>query len=489
MKKLTMMVATGLAVAILTVLAACEKPVPPAQSAVAAPQRLGHAGRWLTDDKGRAVILRGFNMVNKFPPYTLSAIGFGEEDAALLAKDGFNAVRVGVIYGAVEPRPGEYDERYLDDIERTVAMLARHGILSLVDFHQDLYGPVFKGEGLPEWATLLDGMEPGPSKGFPFDYFERPAVARAFDNFWQNKPGPGGVGLQDRYAAAWRHVAARFARVEGVMGYDLMNEPFPGSYWRECSITGCGAFDQRFLAPFWRKLIAAIRQSDPATLIFYEPNVIFDFDAATHVPKLDDPRLGFSFHPYLQMAKGLGMAEQHAVTTGVALFATEWGATTDVAAIRAGANLMDGAMMSWLYWAWANKTPFDIPGMSGLLPKGSENQGIVLDLGKPRLPGNVHEDRLAALARPFPRAVAGTPVRFGYDPAKRAFHLTWRPVAVGTPLAAGAETEIFVPSRAYPRGYEVTVTGATVTSAPDDGVLRLVHDGRAPDVTVRLHPR
>jgi endoglycosylceramidase len=489
MKRLSMMAVTGLAVAMLALLAACEKPVAPPQSSAAAPQRLGHAGRWLTDTQGRVVVLRGFNMVNKFPPFTLSATGFGEEDAALLAKDGFNAVRVGVIYSAVEPRPGEYDERYLDDIERTVTLLARHGILSLVDFHQDLYGPVFNGEGLPEWATLLDGMPPGPSRGFPFDYFERPAVARAFDNFWQNRPGPGGVGLQDRYAAAWRHVAARFAKVEGVMGYDLMNEPFPGSLWRECSITGCREFDERFLAPFWRKVIAAIRQTDPTTLIFYEPNVIFDFDAATHIPRLDDPRLGFSFHPYLVMAKGLGMAEQHAVTSGSALLASEWGATTDVAAIRAGTDLMDGAMMSWLYWAWANKTPFNIPGMGALLPKGSENQGIVLDLTKPRLPGNVHADRLAALARPFPRAVAGTPVRFGYDPAKRAFHLTYRPQPVGGPLAARAETEIFCPPRAYPRGCRAIVNGASIASAPEDRVLRLVHDGSAAEVTVKIESR
>ena len=490
MKKLPMLAATALAAALLALLAACDKPGATAPSTAAAPQRLGHAGRWLTDAQGRAVILRGFNMVNKFAPFTLSATGFGEEDAVLLQKDGFNAVRVGVIHSGVEPRPGEYDERYLDDIERTVSLLARHGILSLVDFHQDLYGPVFDGEGLPEWATLLDGMPAGASRGFPFDYFERPAVARAFDNFWHNRPGPGGVGLQDRYAAAWRHAAARFAKVEGVMGYDLMNEPFPGSLWRECSITGCREFDQRFLAPFWAKVIGAIRQSDPRTLIFYEPNVIFDFDAATHIPRLDDPRLGFSFHPYVQMAKGLGMAEQHAVTTGSALFATEWGATTDVSAIRNGADLMDGAMMSWLYWAWANKTPFKIPGIGGLLPKGSENQGIVLDLTRPRVPANVHEDRLAALARPFPRAVAGTPVRFGYDPAKRVFHLTYRPQPVGAqPLAAGAETEIFCPPRAYPQGYKVIVHGASMASAPGDNVLRLIHDRSAAEVTVRVEPR
>jgi|SRR6476659_1210203 endoglycosylceramidase len=106
MKKLAMLVVTGLAVAMLTVLTGCEKPVTTAPSSAASPQRLGHAGRWLTDDQGRVVILRGFNMVNKFAPFTLSAAGFGEEDAALLAKDGFNAVRVGVIYSAVEPRPG-----------------------------------------------------------------------------------------------------------------------------------------------------------------------------------------------------------------------------------------------------------------------------------------------------------------------------------------------------------------------------------------------
>src|SRR5581483_9105165 len=70
------------------------------------PEPLGHAGRWITDATGRVIIPRGVNMVVKFPPYTPAFAGFGEKDAALLAREGFNAVRVGVIYSAVEPVPG-----------------------------------------------------------------------------------------------------------------------------------------------------------------------------------------------------------------------------------------------------------------------------------------------------------------------------------------------------------------------------------------------
>ena len=44
--------------------------------------RLDYSGRVLVDGQGRMVIVRGFNMINKLPPYTLSGAGFGEEDAA-----------------------------------------------------------------------------------------------------------------------------------------------------------------------------------------------------------------------------------------------------------------------------------------------------------------------------------------------------------------------------------------------------------------------
>ena len=45
-----------------------------------------------------------------------------------------------------------------------------------------------------------------------------PALNRAFDHFWANDAGPGACGLVDRYAAAWKHFAARFEVDAGLDG-------------------------------------------------------------------------------------------------------------------------------------------------------------------------------------------------------------------------------------------------------------------------------
>ena len=72
----------------------------------AADRRSPTHGRWLTDASGRVVILHGFNMVYKRPPYQPGAVGFGTDDADFLRRNGFNTIRLGMIYKAVEPQPG-----------------------------------------------------------------------------------------------------------------------------------------------------------------------------------------------------------------------------------------------------------------------------------------------------------------------------------------------------------------------------------------------
>src|SRR3954471_18057540 len=93
-------------------------------SALAAPvPPFGHAGRFMTDSTGRVFTSHGVNLVYKVAPYDPSVSGFGDDDAAFLEQEGFNSGRLGVIYKAVEPSPGVYDDTYLAKIAQTAALL------------------------------------------------------------------------------------------------------------------------------------------------------------------------------------------------------------------------------------------------------------------------------------------------------------------------------------------------------------------------------
>ena len=242
--------------------AAAPAPASAASSAVAPAPRPGIEGRFLVDQQGRVLVLHGVNMVYKRPPYAPDAIGFGADDARFLVEQGFTTVRLGLIWKAVEPRPGRYDNAYLFRIRQTTKVLAAAGIHVMLDFHQDLYNERFQGEGAPDWAVQDDGLPAEPKLGFPYNYFGQLALNRAFDHFWANAPGPGGVGLQDRYAAAWAHVASYFKGTRGVMGFDLFNEPWPGTVWPTCvNPLGCPGFDS-LLQAFSQRGIDAIRAVD-----------------------------------------------------------------------------------------------------------------------------------------------------------------------------------------------------------------------------------
>ena len=107
-------------------------------------------------------------------------------------------------------------------------MLARHGIFSLLDFHQDLYNERFGGEGWPDWAVLDDGVPAEPLTGFPGSYLTSPGLNRAFDNFWANSPAPAASASRTATPPPGATSPQRFRRRPYVMGYDLLNEPWPG---------------------------------------------------------------------------------------------------------------------------------------------------------------------------------------------------------------------------------------------------------------------
>jgi endoglycosylceramidase len=466
-------------------------------TASAAPQApFGQAGGFLTDASGRVFVSHGVNMVYKVAPYEPSASGFGDDDAAFLAREGFNSVRLGVIYKAVEPQPGAYDDAYLDKIALTAAILERHGITPLIDFHQDLYNERYQGEGWPDWAVIDDGAPNQPQAGFPDNYLTNTALNRAFDNFWANTSGPGDVGIGDRYAQAWRHVAARFAADDGVLGYDLLNEPWPGTGWQQCiNRSGCPAFDQGPFADFYKRTIAALRQADTRHIVFYEPAVTFNFGGGTSLPDLDPP-VAMSWHDYcLGPTSGGGAAacaqaerlpfenaQGRSASTGDPTLVTEFGATDDLTDIKRIADYADEFKLGWQYWHYC--------GCSDPTTQGpGETQAIVKDPAKPPTGGNVKSEKLAALVRPYPQLVAGTPSTWKFDAGKKTFDLEYSTARAGGGAFAGRPlSEVFVPKRQYPGGYSVQAQGAGVASAAGAQVLELRACPGAKAVTVHVMP-
>lgn len=191
------------------------------------PSTITVKGDQFVDNYGRQVILNGVNIgsKNKEDGYIYQS---GPELYAKLKKQGVNTIRFLIIWDGLEPEPGVYNEAYLKEIDQRIEWAAANDIFVVLDMHQDLYSVKY-ADGAPEWATL-DEEKPHTTGAIWSDaYTLSAAVQTAFDNFWLNKPASDGIGLQDHFAALWQHIAKRYAKNKTVIGYDIMNEPFPGS--------------------------------------------------------------------------------------------------------------------------------------------------------------------------------------------------------------------------------------------------------------------
>jgi endoglycosylceramidase len=468
-----------------------------ASGAVAAPAgAIAHSGRWLVDAGGRVVVVHGVNVPSKALPAYPSALGFGDADASLLASIGMNAVRLTVERYAAEPSPGRFDDAYVSHIADTVATLARHGILTLIDFHQDEYGPVFHDNGFPDWMTITDGLPNLFEVGFPTQYLANPALERAFDHLWANDAGPDGRPLQADDAAILAHVAAGLKGAPGLLGYELINEPWPGSAYPTCLAlkVGCPAFDRGPFSAYYARAVPAVRAADPTHLIWYEPLVTFNYGLPTYVTAPPDRGLGFAFHDYglcsatsdggLPVSAGSACAPEDAMVlsnavdyshaNGTALLETEFGATSDTTTLRRELGQYDQSMIPWMFWSYTGYVD----------PYASDGRLL------PPTDANVNHAMIDTLARPYPQLVAGTPGGWSFDPSTRVLSLRYSTAraAGGGSFPAGAETDVAVPSVQYPGGYGVAAVGARVVSQPGASLLRLAQCPGAGQVTATISP-
>jgi endoglycosylceramidase len=453
---------------------------------------LGTTGSFLTNSDGQVVMLHGLNEVYKIAPGEPSASGFSDDDAAFLAANGFNAVRVGVIWSDLEPEPGVFNPAYLASIESTVQTLGNHGIYSIIDFHQDAYSTAFGGEGAPAWATESDGAT-NVSLPFPYNIFFDPAEQQAWDSFWSNADAPNDIGLEDNYAQMLEYVGNAFNGNSNVAGFELMNEPSPGSSTFLSTLLGGSFFDSQQLTPFYDQGSDAIRAVDPTTPIFFEPNLLSNAGLPTDLGHVDATNTVLSFHDYCEFDLGslgcipgvsavVGNAEAYAEAQGIPAFMTEFGATSDQTAIAAPMQGADGNLIGWTEWAYSSQG--DITTSAS--PPSSES--LVFNPDLPPTGTNVNTANLDTLAEPYPQVISGTPTSFSFENGTFDFtYSTEEADGLGS-FAAGSHTTISVPTVEFPNGYDVSVTGGTVASAPDAPELVIASDNGASTVTVVVTP-
>jgi endoglycosylceramidase len=128
-----------------------------------------------------------------------------------------------------------------------------------------------------------------------------------------------------------------------------------------------------------------------------------------------------------------------------AVVTTEWGDSNDPAFVTPFADQFDQRLLSWLYWSYDGH--------------------LVRDSRQPLVAPNLDVGLLAALSRPYPAAVNGTPTAFHFDAATNTAQLTFATTRPdGRPAPRFLSTQMVLPKLRYPTGYTVTVSGAQVVS-------------------------
>jgi endoglycosylceramidase len=420
--------------------------------------RLVVDGRALRDASGRQVLLRGINVGgrSKLPPFfpfefresgQPDQAGAPPFDGALaqyaerICGWGLNVVRLVWIWEALEPERGQYDEKYLERYLAMVRAFTSRGVRVVVDFHQDVYARPYCGDGFPRWACPQPVADPAQGcSSWYAGYQSNPDVRLAFDRFWRNEDG-----LQDAFIAAWRLMASRTWPEDGVIGFDIINEPSPGS-------TPKAKWYAEALGPFYTRLATALTSVAPGALLFAEPD---GFDGPTGQTELGRPEgTGFVLAPHYynplvflyrkwtgdsDLREPIGSWDAVGQGWGVPLFLGEFGVTPTV----------DGGLdyLRALYDA------LDHFGTHGTLWEVSRSRVDWNDEGYSVLDADGRESPLVeGLVRAYPRALAGTLHSFTFEAKSRAGSLSWETTPNGV-------TEIAAATRLYPDGVEATLEG------------------------------
>jgi endoglycosylceramidase len=465
-------------------------------------------GKFFKNGRGQIVILRGVNLAgtSKIPPFLplplpSSPMAPGEFDTEeptfnflantnISALDplpgwGVNVIRLLFVWEAYEPADGVRRDAYLQMLERIAREAWKRGIYTIIDFHQDAFARWLAwgcGEGFPLWGLRLalglpktatfaaPSNKPGQCTNWMVQAFADPNASRAFDGLYANGE------LRRRYVELMKTLATRFRMVPGVIGYDVLNEPFsqlsdPASGRAFNSLNLGDLNDQqkiwheKQLTDFYQAVYGAIRPLDPSAILFLEPNLLVDRGIQTdlgtpcngaspscnvaYAPHYYDNSITAPIWPNYTSPNGTRQAFRNMSTLasrwGTPLFIGEFGA---VASVKNVDKYMDeihddlnATFASAAQWSYT-------PGWTEQAKDGwnGEDLSIATD-GR-----GTYRPQLF-IPRPYPQSIGGWPISLKVHATQSSFSLSliWQ----GDPVAN--QTVIYLPQLPQLQGGQAQV--------------------------------
>lgn len=460
------------------------------------------AGSFIVDSAGRRRIFRGVNVVSKKAPY-LPTMGawdmehsLNELDIEYLKTWGFNMVRLGVMWPAVVPSPGFVNETYLEEVKTLITSLHEHGISTLVDLHQDVWSGFLCGEGMPDWVyeTAMDLVNksslsslafPAP---LPFDMeigedgkpSAEACANHSFFTYYLTFQSEalwatlyGSEIMWEHMGDHWGNVSKYLQGTAGLMGYELINEPWPSKGYEGSPHV---LSDKDTLLPMYQYLHGRIRAWDDETLVFFEPLVMESYEALLSVnfSLTNFPEYGiggesyanrsvFAYHIYcsndadgtpkpMVLCRDIVKKEWEAATLNVANmkvggFLTEFGAVSDdedsITLLELQTSQADDHFQGWSYWTYKS---FD-----DITTQNPATETFFFQNG------SLQDAKIQALSRTYAQEIAGQPLTMSFDPSTSGFSLEYSLLAEIDYTTTF--TTIFVPcDLQYPKGYRVKVS-------------------------------
>ncbi|MBQ7990434.1 MAG: glycoside hydrolase family 5 protein [Oscillospiraceae bacterium] len=228
-----------------------------------------------------------------------------EDDFKKIASWGLDHVRLPIDYNILENEDGTYKEDGFDRVEKAVNTAIANGLNIIIDIHK--------------------------TAGFSFDAGEHES------GFFVNK------AYRDRFIRLWEQIAERFARYDGHIVFELLNEVTDREYigvWNECAEECITAIRKKapsvpvLVGSYWNNSAEAVKDLDAPhdenvyyNFHCYEP-LVFTHQGATWTDLIDpEKRVGFDELDITEeyFEKLFASAIEHAEKNGTGLYCGEYG--------------------------------------------------------------------------------------------------------------------------------------------------------------------